>query len=423
MNYSVVPDFIAIGGLVAVFHSLLRRTRETRLRYWLVGWVMLLIHIAAQFVAQNLEADAPIAVAVSLSMLLLASVAFIWAGRDSRDIGSRSLVLTLIGAAPEIAVIVCAVYGVAALWAYMPLTAAGLASSLWMFRGGQRVSDRRLRVLRTAAIVAAYLVQGVLLYRRQWELVIVWMLCWHYLAVALCFRLSAPRPTAGVVFTTLSFIAWALVFPAGFALHALAPGIHVEAEVWNLPKFLVATGMIFTLLEEQLSRAEYASQHDELTGLPNRRLFSRRLRHALRVAQERGQQLALLVMDLDNFKLINDSLGHAVGDELLQHMARQCRAHLRSGDTLARLGGDEFAVILADVADRGAARVVVQELRSALAVPAIVQGHTLSVDASIGLSMYPVDALEETLLYAVADRAMYGDKQTRRDDGELLAAR
>jgi diguanylate cyclase len=189
--------------------------------------------------------------------------------------------------------------------------------------------------------------------------------------------------------------------------------------VWNLPKFLVATGMTFTLLEEQLSKAEHASLHDELTGLPNRRMLARRLHETMDHAREMGTLLALVVIDLDGFKEINDTLGHAAGDEVLRWAARQFRAQLNQEDVLARLGGDEFAVILTDIPERDAAQRAAQSLRCALDSGMLILGRQLAIRASVGFSLYPYESDNADRLYAIADRAMY-DRKPRRQDQDLV---
>jgi len=241
-----------------------------------------------------------------------------------------------------------------------------------------------------------------------------WSLFWHYLAVAFFFRMGASQPGVGVRFTTLSFVAWALVFPVSVAINFLWPHVRVEHEVWNLPKFLVATGLIFTLLEEQMARAEHASLHDELTGLPNRRLFLRRLADAIRTCRRRHGRLALLVIDLNGFKQVNDAHGHAIGDELLREIAARFSACVRREDTLARLGGDEFAVILPGVPDRATVKEVARKLQESLQPVFRIKGNDLEARASIGVALYPEDARDEAWLYAQADRDMYRHKPDPR---------
>jgi diguanylate cyclase (GGDEF)-like protein len=411
LNLSVVPDFLAIGGLVLVFAALLERTRQTRPRYWLVGWALILVHIVAQFVERNLApgAAAEAADAVSLSMLLLASVAFIWAGSDARLCWWRDLGITLLAAAPDVVFFVIAAYGVEASLPYLACTALGLASTAWVFR-----RDRRKPSWWVPVLVGIYVLQGMFAWTGAIERALDWMLFWHYLAVAFCFYRGATGPSVGVVFTTVSFVAWASVFPVASALMPWLAGWGIENEAWNLPKFLVATGMIFTLLEEQISHAEHASQHDALTGLPNRRVFARRLEHALKRARENGGRIAMLVIDLNDFKRINDTLGHAAGDALLHFVAQRLQQGVRAGDTLARLGGDEFAAILPEVADRAAAQARAERLARAFEASTEFQGQRMSIGASIGLALYPDDGQDETRLYAAADRAMYASKVADR---------
>ena len=415
VNYSVVPDFVAIGGLIAVFWTLLRRTRQSRLNFWLVGWVLLLIHIVALFVVDNTHGGANAAESVAVAMLVIIANTFMWASNDPADIRWRHLPMVVLSAVPDVILLTCIVYDIRAAWLYAALTLAGTGTMLWMLRAWHGATGHPTLRWRTSLVLAVYAVQGALLALRNPGETLTWMLCWHYLAVAALYRASAPRPSASVRFTMISFIAWAFVFPVSDLMAVLWPHAHVAAEVWNLPKFLVATGMTFTLLEEQLSKAEYASLHDALTGLANRRMLVRQLRESMERARAAGTLMALVVIDLDGFKEINDTLGHAVGDEVLQWAARQFRAQLHPKDVLARLGGDEFAVVLADVPDRATAECVAQSLRRALSGGMVARGRQLIIRASVGFSMYPSEGDDVDRLYAVADHAMYARKRYQRD--------
>ena len=416
MDFSVLPDFAAIGGLIAVFWTLLRRTRQHRLNFWLVGWGLLLIHIVALFVAQNTPGSANGAYSVAVAMLVIIAQAFIWASNEQLDIHWRNLSIVFFSALPDVVLLTCITYGIDAPWLYAGLTILGAASTLgmmWAWRGASEHPSLRWRI---SLGLCAYSVQGALLAMHQTDEVVSWMLTWHYLAVAAFYRMTAPRPSASIRFTTISFIAWAFVFPVSDLMAVLWPNAHVDAEVWNLPKFLVATGMTFTLLEEQLQKAEYASLHDELTGLPNRRMLARRLQEAMERAREIGALVALVVIDLDGFKEINDTLGHAAGDEVLRWAARQFRTQLNQDDVLARLGGDEFAVVLTDVGDRDAAHAAARDLRRSLEAGMVILGRHLAIRASIGFSLYPDEADDADRLYAIADRAMYDRKSRRQGD-------
>jgi diguanylate cyclase (GGDEF)-like protein len=160
-------------------------------------------------------------------------------------------------------------------------------------------------------------------------------------------------------------------------------------------------------LERELRRLAYT---DRLTGLPNRALFHDRLERALVMATRRNAPMAVLFLDLDRFKIINDSLGHQIGDEVLVAVARRLRGCLRAEDTLARLGGDEFAILLPEMADRRDVYLVSDKCLSALSGPELIGGHELTVNASIGVAISPQDGTDVQQLLRSADAAMYRAK-------------
>ncbi|WP_338682000.1 EAL domain-containing protein [Janthinobacterium sp. TB1-E2] len=154
---------------------------------------------------------------------------------------------------------------------------------------------------------------------------------------------------------------------------------------------------------------------DQLTGLPNRHMFLDRLQHEAAHAKREGACLALLFIDLDHFKQVNDSLGHEKGDMLLRQAARRISERVRATDTVARLGGDEFTVILAGVGQLGGIERVLQELTAALALPFVLEGDTAQVSASVGVALYPADAESPDALLRHADQAMYAAKSAGRN--------
>lgn len=161
--------------------------------------------------------------------------------------------------------------------------------------------------------------------------------------------------------------------------------------------------------EASQRRIEYLATHDDLTGLPNRFLFNDRVRQAIARAAERGEQLAVMFVDLDEFKLINDTLGHALGDEMLQVIAQRLCDSLRGCDTVARLGGDEFAVLIehTTVAE---AEALAQRVVELLGAPLAVSDRVLYVGASLGIGLYPLHGRDSATLLQVADVAMYAAK-------------
>lgn len=162
-------------------------------------------------------------------------------------------------------------------------------------------------------------------------------------------------------------------------------------------------------------RIRHLAQHDALTGLPNRALFFEHLDQALRLAARHGEKEALLFIDLDEFKPINDRLGHAAGDQVLLTTAQRLSAGVRDSDLVGRLGGDEFVVLLHAVRDSDEALSVARALCRSLAEPFAVEGQAVAVSASIGVALYPDHAASGDTLVRAADGAMYGAKAAGRN--------
>lgn len=159
----------------------------------------------------------------------------------------------------------------------------------------------------------------------------------------------------------------------------------------------------------------HMAQHDPLTGLPNRALFSDRLGNELARARRQGGQFALIFLDLDHFKPINDNFGHATGDLLLRQVAQRMKESIRASDTVGRIGGDEFVVLMPMLADAEAARLLAEKLRHVIAQPFELDGRELKISCSLGVALYPEDGTDEITLTKSADEAMYQAKQGGRD--------
>ncbi len=160
----------------------------------------------------------------------------------------------------------------------------------------------------------------------------------------------------------------------------------------------------------------FQAYHDLLTGLPNRSLFKDRLGQAIANAHRHGIILAIMFLDLDRFKVVNDTLGHLVGDELLQMSSQRLRNCLREGDTLARIGGDEFMVLLPHIRSRDNASQIAQKILTALKAPFLIGDHELYISASIGIAVHPDDGDSMETLIKHADIAMYSAKEHGRND-------
>ena len=166
-------------------------------------------------------------------------------------------------------------------------------------------------------------------------------------------------------------------------------------------------------------KAEYLAAHDVLTGLPNRTLFQDRLRHTLAQARRKNERVALMFIDLDNFKTINDTLGHDIGDELLKQAALRLQQVMRDVDTVARLGGDEFTAILSDC-NAEAADMISRRIVDELSASFPIQSRQLFVSASVGVAFYPEDGQDSTSLVKAADTAMYRAKELGRNRVEFF---
>ena len=174
-----------------------------------------------------------------------------------------------------------------------------------------------------------------------------------------------------------------------------------------------------TQRKEAEQRIEYQAYHDALTGLANRRLLQEHLSLALALAQRRNGLVAVLFLDLDDFKAVNDSLGHTTGDELLRDMAARLKAAVREGDTVARVGGDEFTIVLQEITSRDAAAVVAQKVLRTIAEPYEISGRRLYVTTSVGVTVFPDDGHDAETLLRNADTAMYRAKSAGRNTFQM----
>ncbi|ATQ79145.1 diguanylate cyclase [Massilia violaceinigra] len=174
--------------------------------------------------------------------------------------------------------------------------------------------------------------------------------------------------------------------------------------------------------KEAALRLQYQAHHDGLTGLPNRTLFYDTLTRTLHQATQHDWTVAVLFLDLDNFKTVNDTLGHGVGDDLLVQFANRLLGCVRARDTVGRLGGDEFGVILVMQDELNDAAGVAGKIREVLRVPFVLGQHELNVTASIGITMHPLDASQPDELIKYADTAMYRAKQAGRDTFRFFTA-
>ncbi len=185
----------------------------------------------------------------------------------------------------------------------------------------------------------------------------------------------------------------------------------------------VVEGTIIDITDRKVAqeRVEYQAYHDVLTDLPNRSLFRDRIGVALAHGRRARRTVAVMFLDLDQFKLVNDTLGHTIGDGLLHAVARRLVKCVRAEDTVARMGGDEFTILLADLNDRQAATTVAQKVLEAIAEPIVVEHHELFITVSIGIAIFPEDGEDAEALLKSSDRAMYRAKEVGRNNYQIAA--
>ncbi|HEX9396739.1 MAG TPA: GGDEF domain-containing protein [Burkholderiales bacterium] len=164
-------------------------------------------------------------------------------------------------------------------------------------------------------------------------------------------------------------------------------------------------------MDEQAVAAQIDAFHDALTGLPNRRLLDDRLQQLLHLARRRTRQLAVVLMDLDNFKQVNDERGHAVGDAVLREVAARLARCVRKADTVARHGADEFALVLCDLQAEAGCRLVAERLLRTMAEEIPAQGRPVALAVSVGISLFPADAGDGEALLRNAGAALHRAKQ------------
>jgi diguanylate cyclase len=411
IDFNALPALVALAILVAVFAAISRHHTRERVRLWLAGWTLVLLRAAVQFANPPQPEGFHLNSAIGLCALELASTVFVVSVAPRAATVARQVLLALVLALPAVIYTTAMLWGVKApafYYATMGTGFAGLLFLLWAWY-------RRMTLYVACVMAATIAVMGLVIWSiaaKKPEYGIHVLLASVNFAAAALFWYRLKRNSAGVLATVFGFFAWGAGFPIAIVLLNYAPATRLDVEIWDIPKYLVAIGMIVTLLEEQILESEHLAYHDALTGLPNRRLLQDRLVQAMAHAARSGLKVAVLLLDLDEFKAVNDTFGHQIGDGVLQEVVSRLSARLRAADTLARTGGDEFTVI-SEVADGQGAQTLVWALEAALLLPLRVERRTVKLSVSIGYALYPDDATDPADLCALADRAMYVAKYRR----------
>ena len=417
VDWSKLPDLAAVAALTCAFASVARRGQTMASRHWLTGWVLIALHFAAFIFLPTPGIWGVLASDIGLASLTSAGVLFMWASVPYRTERSSHWMLISVLAANVLYVVLLgfdrpspwALNTAAILFGAAPLTIALTARRdfthllRWMLVGINCILSVSLLALQNRPGDGLTLASNAVLFT-------VYFGCCIHLWYS-----YRGRGSAGSLITIAGFLGWAFVFVLAPLAGAFAPHAQIQSEVWNLPKYVVAVGMILLLLEDQIEHNKYLALHDELTGLPNRRLFLDRLALSLERARRMESKAALLVIDLDHFKQVNDSLGHHAGDVLLKKVSAIFQSRVRRSDTVARTGGDEFSLILEEPTNRSNAKLVASSLLQMLEEPLQIGEHTLKVGASIGVAVFPDDAVDLEALCIAADLRMYDDKNVSRE--------
>jgi diguanylate cyclase (GGDEF)-like protein len=402
MNVAFLPDLSALAILIVILAMVRRRHSDARGDAWLLGLSFTLIESVAHTFYAAQGVPNPVLHVIVLSCYLLAGLVFNWAAGD-QQFGHTSRLLYL-GVNGLSLLALTSIYGLnlRVLSVYVPAIAFGLvaavASSLILRRSW------RYAVLSGAGWIAL----GVLVAHQDFRAAVYWSLACVYAIAALNFYRRLERHSTGKLAIVTGFSIWALCFLMHpWIMDHAAASADIASHVWNMQKSLISIGMILVMLEHQVSNNEWLALHDELTGLPNRRLLASKLSHAIEHSERRKSSLALVVLDLNDFKLINDSLGHAAGDHVLREVSATLRKSVRATDTVARLGGDEFIIVVTDMPNAAAVERFTESIRLAIERPILVNDQSMTVNASFGFAMYPSDARDSIKLLRLADQRMY----------------
>ena len=413
VDLSYLPHIFALSVFIAAFRPLVRRV-GAHVNLWFLGWAFLLAHYIAELFATFPHGWGLAAHLIALWGLDLCGLAFVVAAATT-SIYRIDPVVTVEMGVPILLQAALATFGVR-----QPALLLA-ASGLFLVPGVHMLVARRYRHRPIVVLNAAFAVFGLILLPMSIAnptMVANGALSLLFLSAAYLYFLSTPRVTRGVVAAVAGLAGWGLTYPLNAVMVRFFPDVHPARALLELPQYLIIAGIILTLLEEHVLRTERMAMHDPLTDLPNRRLFEERLVATMEEARLSRTTIACLVIDVDNFKTINDTLGHSAGDQLLRALSVRLSWHMSPRDILARTGGDEFTALLAGVTDEHHLRFIASAMMSAASVPIMIDGRSVDVRISVGIALSPDHADDVESLRRAADEAMYSAK---RRGGSLLA--
>ncbi len=405
MNYSFLPDLLALTILIVILLLLRRRHPQGRADIWLLGLFFTLVEAVAHTFYPLNQTPPKVLHLIVMDCYLAAGVVFVWASGGYPFSRNVELIYLGLNSLPLLAITTLYgmhIYSARAFFASMASgLVIGVTTSLYL-RHNWRYA---------ALQVCGWLAMGYLIREAQYREAVYWSLCCVYTIAAVNFQRRLAQNSTGKLAIVTGFTIWALCLLAHPWIVMYRAYADITSHIWNMQKSLISIGMILVMLEEQVSSNEWLALHDELTGLPNRRLFADRLSTAIERANRMSTRLALLILDLNGFKGINDTLGHQAGDQVLREVSAHLRKSVRASDTLARLGGDEFIIVATDLGVDQSLDHFLASVRSALDKPIQVEGQSMIVSASLGIAIYPDDADDSIKLLRIADQRMYALKQ------------
>jgi diguanylate cyclase len=409
MNFAFLPDLSALAILIGILLLLRRSVSEQRTNLWLCGLLITLVESIAHIFYAPTGIPAAFLHVIVIDCYLLAGLVFDWAGAGYLFSNRPRMLYLIVNGLPLLAI--TTIYGLNIRTQAPYITPiiigmfAGVVTSIYL---------RHSRFLALGHLIG-WSALAWLVTHAQYRQAVYWTLCAIYVVAAINFQRSLPRKSTGRLAILTGFYIWGLCFFAHPWIVNYANYADIASHVWNMQKSLISIGMILVMLEEQVASNQWLALHDELTGLPNRRLFEERLSHALDRSRRTNTPLALLILDLNGFKKINDSFGHQAGDQVLREVAHNLRETLHTTDTLARIGGDEFVLLTSFFAERHSSESHsiahrVDAIQIALSRPILLNGRPTVVTASLGTAIHPIDAADATSLLHVADQRMYALK-------------
>ena len=543
---NILLDILILGLLVLLFGSIYRKHATVRLRYWLFGWLFVLAHFGLLLLNPKVAWETNLAAAGADAALVLCAVAFALSAGLVWEPGWKSALPAVFLGLPPIVYVV-----VSTFWPVPPpvllgigfAVHAGFCVVVLRFGKGPLAGETgaRPRVARRWSFMilaagAIWMTAEVLHHHPDDS--VYFIPTEMYLIDAVLYWEDFRRVSAGVLVAVLGMFAWGAVFPCAVLLQYLVPNLGVPGELWNVPKYFVAFGMILTLLEEQRRDSEarsaeyrvlfdsnphpmwifdletlqflkvndaavgrygyseeefrsmtlrdirpaeeiealeqtisnaagsesvlisgpwthilrdgrriqvevsshsirfegrqarfslvqdvterqqlhhqllHQAHHDMLTGLPNRLLLLDRMEQALASAARRSRKAAIICLDLDRFKQINDTYGHTIGDLSLKQVAERLKGRLRATDTVARSGGEEFTIVASDLTSVADAERIAEDLLSTLRKPIVADQYPIDLTASFGVAIYPDHGVDAGGLWRSADAAMYRVKRS-----------